>query len=227
MSRLSHTEIIHVCQRMDGKGWVANHDGNVSVREEGGLFRATPSGRPKYALTESDLVQVDAAGKVQEGTGKIFSEWALHARIYEKRADARAVVHAHGPASMSVGSAGFELSTAAIPEAVVSLGPGVPLVSLQVPGNPEILACLDRLLPHYDAVLIAGNGCFAWGPTLESAYLRLELVEHVARCLLESIPLGGAKLLDRNAVQKLLKKREEAGLNLPLDPDRPHGFLPE
>ena len=56
------SQIIHYSHRLDEKGWVANHDGNISVRQGSG-FAATPTARQKIDLQEDDLIEVDASGK--------------------------------------------------------------------------------------------------------------------------------------------------------------------
>lgn len=209
---------------MDQKGWVANHDGNITLRLPSGNLAATPTGRAKFDLAEVDLIEIDAQGKKVAGTANPFSEAAIHLRAYKARPEIQAVIHAHPPNATAVGCANQEMLTSAIPEAVVSLGPGVPLVGLSGPGSQELWSELEPLLPHYDAVLVGGNGVFTWGTTLEQAYLRMELVEHLAEILLKSLALGGPKLLPSADVQKLLKKRAEAGLALPPDPARPQWF---
>jgi L-fuculose-phosphate aldolase len=217
------SQIIRYCHRLDEKGWVANHDGNITVRQ-GAAFAATPTARQKADLVEEDLIEVDASGKKTAGNGNPFSEFAIHLKIYQARADVQAVVHAHPVQATAVGCANQEMTTWAIPEAVVSLGPGVPLVGLAPPNSSALWAELEPLLPHYDAIMVGGNGVFTWGKTLEQAFLRMELVEHLAGILLASLPLGGPKLLEAEQVQALLKKRSEAGLALPPDPARPHWF---
>lgn len=218
------TNIIRSCHRMDLKGWVANHDGNISVRKDRSRYWCTPTSRAKADLEVRDLLEVDLEGKVLEGRGKPFSEWSIHSRVYSARSDAAALIHAHPPYAMAVGCANQEMLTTAVPEAVVSLGPGVPLVGLSLPGSVEMWRELDPLLPHYDAVLVAGNGVFAWGSSLEQAYLRLELIEHLAQIFLVSLPLGGPRMLNEEQVAQLLKKRESAGLARPPDPARPKWF---
>jgi L-fuculose-phosphate aldolase len=224
ISKEQRAQIVRYSHRLDQKGWVANHDGNISVRLSGSGFAATPTGRQKGDLTDEDIIEVDAAGKKTAGTGGPFSEMAVHLKIYEAREDAQAVVHAHPPSATAVGCANQEMMTWAVPEAVVSLGPGVPLVGLAPPNSPALFSELQSLLAHYDAVMIAGNGVFTWGKTLEQAFLRMELVEHLADILLKSLPLGGPKLLEADQVAALLKKRAEAKLGLPADPARPHWF---
>ena len=222
------SQIIRYCHRLDEKGWVANHDGNITVRLSGdaGGFAATPTARQKGDLIEEDLIEIDSSGKKTAGTGGSFSEAAVHLKIYGARPEVKAVVHAHSPCATAVGCANQEMTTWAIPEAVVSLGPGVPLVGLAPPNSSALWAELELLLAHYDAVMVGGNGVFAWGQTLEQAFLRLELVEHLAKILLASLPLGGPRLLEPEQVVALLKKRQETGLGLPPDPARPQWFSP-
>jgi L-fuculose-phosphate aldolase len=209
---------------MDQKGWVANHDGNITVKLPGGTFAATPTARFKGDLREEDIIEVGADGKKIAGHGNSFSEIAVHMRIFSARPEVQAVVHAHPPSAMAVGCANQEMLTWGVPEAVISLGSGVPLVGLALPNSPALWAELDPILPYYDAVMIAGNGVFAWGRNVEQAFLRLELVEHLAKIFLLAMPVDGPKLLEPSQVAALLKKRAEGGLGLPPDPARPSWF---
>ena len=71
--------------------------------------------------------------------------------------------------------------------------PPIPLVPVTAPG-PAAVAALEPFVPLYDVVLIAGNGAFAWGDSVEQAYLRLELCEHLARIALLAEPDMPAKV---------------------------------
>jgi L-fuculose-phosphate aldolase len=64
-------------------------------------------------------------------------------------------------------------------------------------------------------VLLAGHGVLAWGDSVEQAYLRLELVEHLARIALVARQLGGVKPLSSAVVPQLLDARAKAGLGAP------------
>lgn len=50
------------------------------------------------------------------------------------------------------------------------------------------------------------------GDSLEQAYLRMELVEHLARIYRESLAFGGPHSIDSTLVPKLLAARKRAGL---------------
>jgi ribulose-5-phosphate 4-epimerase/fuculose-1-phosphate aldolase len=62
----------------------------------------------------------------------------------------------------------------------------------------------------YDVVLIAGNGVLAWGDSIEQAYLRLELVEHLCRIVLLALPVGGIQPLARVAAATASRRTQES-----------------
>ena len=211
MSELTlRSQLVEASRRLHSRGWVANHDGNASARLSDGRFLATPTAFSKADVTAESLVIVDAGGAVVSGRNRVFSEMGIHLSLYKARPDVRAVLHAHSPHATALGSAGRSLETF-LPEAVVSLGPQVPLVPLSAPG-PAAVAAIAPFAEQYDAVLVAGNGVFAWGDSVEQAYLRLELVEHLARIALLSLPMGGVKPLPATMLPALLEARRKAGL---------------
>ena len=78
-----------------------------------------------------------------------------------------------------------------------------------------IVVCLIAFAPFapaYDAVLLENHGVLAWGRDLEQAYLRLELVEHLARIALVAAQLGGVRPVPQSAMPALLEARRKAGL---------------
>ena len=216
--------LVRYSRAMHSAGWVANHDGNLSARLDEERFVCTPTAFSKADVTAEDLLVVDAAGQKQTGAHKPFSELVLHLAVFAARSDVNAVVHAHPPHATAFGAAGQGIPHPFLPEAVVSLGAEVPLVPLTLPGKPAVTA-LGPFIRRCDAVCIAGNGVLAWGPDLETAYLRLELVEHLARLALAAVPLGGVKRLPDAMVLDLVARRAKAGLAAPEEglPARPHG----
>ena len=208
--RKLRAEVADISARLYRKGWVANHDGNVSVRS-GDRFLATPTAFSKAAVTPDDVLTVDAAGKVVQGRHRVFSEWNLHAACYA-RPDVHAVVHAHPPMATGFSVSGARLlEKPFLAEAVVSLGPGIPTTAFAAPG-PAAAAALAPLLAEHDAVLLANHGVIAVGADLEQAYLRLELVEHLANIAYFAHHTGGVRALPDAALPALLEARKKAGL---------------
>ncbi len=209
-------ELVEYARALHARGWVANHDGNITARlaagRDGSRFLATPTATSKARVTAESLLIVDAKGaKLSASGGKSFSELGLHLAVYAARPDVRAVVHAHPPHATAFAVAGRTLDVPMIAEAVVSLGAGVPTVPFAAPG-PGAASALAPYLPAHDAVLLANHGVLAWGSDVEQAYLRLELVEHLARIALLAHQLGGVRALPASALPALAEARAKAGL---------------
>jgi L-fuculose-phosphate aldolase len=193
-------------------GWVANHDGNVSIKEGARVF-VTPTGVSKRLCTPETIVECDLAGKPL-GRGKPPSEISLHLGAYRAREEIAAVIHAHPPHATAFALVGRTIDPIAMPEVAVSLGERVPLVPMFVPKDPGAAAAIQEALAWADVALMAGNGAIAVGPDLETAYLRMELLEHYARIL--TIARGGVgepAALPDSAQQKCLELRKAAGLH--------------
>ncbi|MBI5513112.1 MAG: class II aldolase/adducin family protein [Deltaproteobacteria bacterium] len=190
------------------RGWVANHDGNLSARVASNRVVCTPTATHKRDVTQGELVVTDTGGKKLSGRKGTPGEYGLHLAVYRARADVGAVVHAHPPFATALGCSGREL-VSFLPEAVVSLGKRVPLVPLAAPG-PAAVAALGPFFSGFDAVLVQGNGVFAWGDDVEQAFLRLELVEHLATIATHAAPWGGPPPLASDLVDKLLEARRKA-----------------
>ncbi len=203
--------IVETCSLLSSRGWVANHDGNVTARLARDRFLATPTSVSKRSVTESSLITVSSAGVKVAGQRQIFSEINLHMAVYQARSDVGAVLHAHPPAATGRACAGLALSEPFLPEAVVSLGPKIPLVPFALPG-PAAVEALFPFLEEYDAVLIQNHGVLTWGKDPEMALLRMELVEHLATIARDAAPYGGVRPLPASALAPLLRSRTGAGL---------------
>jgi L-fuculose-phosphate aldolase len=205
-------DVVGISHRLHGNGWVANHDGNVSVRLKGGRFLITCTAVSKRDIDDASLLVVDAQGKVLEGRRKPFGELEFHLATYRARPEAQVVIHAHPPVATAFGLVGQELSPIALPEMVVSLGDRVPTLPRAMPKDPEGLKRVEAAAAEYDAFLIAGNGALTLGEDLTQALLRMELVEHYAKILMAARSLGTVQPLAPADVQKLLEARKKAGL---------------
>jgi len=203
--------IVTTCRQIHDRGWVANHDGNVTARIARDRFLATPTSVSKGAVTEEMLITVNSAGVKVAGQRQVFSEINLHMAVFQARRDVNAVVHAHPPASTARACAGLGLDEPFLPEAVVSLGAKIPLVPFAMPG-PAAVSALAPYIEEYDAVLLQSHGVLTWGKDPEMAMLRLELVEHLARIARDAAPYGGVRPIPTDAVTALLKARVRAGL---------------
>ena len=206
-------QVAEYSRRIWEKGWVANHDGNISVHLEGGRLLATPTAVSKGVIREEDVLLLDrGTGAVISGSGRPFSELYLHQEIYRCREDVTAVIHAHPPILCSFAVAGIEVEPTIMPEPVVSLGPRIPLAPTVQPGSIQAKHQLQALATLFDVILLGNHGPVVAGADLEQAYLRLELAEHVADIQQRATWLGGARRIPDRMLEPLLKSRRKAGL---------------
>ena len=164
-------------------------------------------------MTPEYIVKVNAKGNVLEANPgfRPSSEVKMHMRVYEKRPDVNAVVHAHPKFATSFAIAGMALTQPIMPEAVVGLG-AVPLAKYGTPSTNEVPDSIEEFLPYYDQVLLANHGALTWGEDLLSAYHKMESVEFYAELLYRSKMLGGPKEFTPDQVAKLYDIRKKLGM---------------
>jgi L-fuculose-phosphate aldolase len=203
------SEIVRVCRRLYERGLIAGGEGNVSARLTDQTILITPAGASKIDVSEADLVLVDPTGRPVAGSGRASSELGMHLRIYQRRRDVRAVVHAHPPFATAFAVAGEDLMAPVLPEIVVLIG-GVPLVPYATPGSPALAAAIEPFLPLHDAFLMANHGATSYGSSLSIAHQRMESLEHAARILLSARALGRVSALSDEERDALLALRRAA-----------------
>lgn len=194
--------IVRVCRRLYERGLVAGPDGNVSARLADGTILVTPSGMSKVDVTAEMLVVVDAEGRMVDGSGSPSSELRMHLRIYARRPDVHAVVHAHPPVATGFGVAGESFVAPVLPEVILQMG-AVPLVKYATPGTDALPDAIDPLLVGHEAFLLANHGATTLGTTLQQAHQRMESLEHAARIVLAARTLGRVNELSAADVRAL------------------------
>ncbi|MGQ0715146.1 MAG: class II aldolase/adducin family protein [Gemmatimonadaceae bacterium] len=203
-------EIVTVCRRLWERGLIAGPDGNVSVRLAPDRVLVTPAGMSKVDVQPDDLVEVELDGAPVRGRRSPSSELAVHLRIYAKRPDVGAVVHAHPPVATGFAVAGEGFASCVLPEVILQLG-WVPLVPYETPGTEALARQFDPFIARHDAFLMANHGAVTAGPSLAIAHQRMESLEHTARILLTSRVLGRVNELSADQVAALVAARERAG----------------
>lgn len=199
--------IVAVCRRLYERGLIAGPDGNVSVRLGPDRVLVTPSGMSKVDVRPGDLVEVAldgtrrtsrAAASYREASSEVY----LHLRMYSRRPDVMAVVHAHPPVATGFAVAGETLPGRVLPELIVQMG-DLALVPFALPGGRAIADALEPYVRQHDAFLLANHGAVTVGPSLETAHQRMESVEHAARIVLAARLIGNVNELTAEQVTAL------------------------
>ena len=222
MSIAIRREIVTVCRRLYERGLIAGQDGNVSVRLPGGRVLVTPAGMSKVDVGPSDLVEMRLGevasshgprGAVRSGP-RASSEVLMHLRIYERRPDVNAVVHAHPPTATAFAVAGEGFMECILPEVIFQVGQ-VPLLEYATPGSSGLADSFEPYVRTHDAFLLANHGATTVGPTLLVAHQRMESLEHAARIVFAARQLGRVNRLSAEQVADLMAARQRAGLGGP------------
>ena len=185
------------------RAWAANQEipkrglaiytfGNVSAFDaDRGVIAIKPSGVPYEALTADDLVVLDLAGKVVEGTLRPSSDTPTHLVLYRAWKGIGGIVHTH-----STHATGWAQAKLPIPIYGTThadhLAEDIPCTEVmsdeaverdyEVETGHQILACFEQRDPHHTPmVLVAGHGPFAWGETPEKAVYNAVVLEELAR----------------------------------------------
>jgi L-fuculose-phosphate aldolase len=199
-------EIVLVCRRLYERGLIAGQDGNVSVRLEPDRLLVTPAGMSKVDVQPDDLVEMTLEGKRLSGYRSPSSEVHLHIRMYSRRPDVQAVVHAHPPIATGFAVAGEGFEAPVLPELVALMG-RVPLVPYATPGTEALGDRFEPFIAEHDAFLMANHGALTMGPSLSIAHQRMESLEHAARILLTARILGRVNELTAAQAAELISAR--------------------
>lgn len=205
--------VVDYSHRLHARGWVANHGGNISACLADDRYLVTPSALSKAVVCRESLALVDDGGERISGRSTPFGELDLHLTIYRERPDVRAIVQAHPTTATGLAIAGVVIRPCMLAEAVLNLGDSIPLVSCASRAKTaDLCANLQQYAQSADVLVLEHHGILALGPDLDTAYLRLELIEHLAKIQLVAMQAGGVRELPAAEVVKLLETRTQAGL---------------
>lgn len=183
-------EICTVGRLLYDRGYVVSNDGNISVRVAPDRVLVTPSGVSKGRMTPDMLVLCDLQGQVLEGDRYPSSESKMHLMVYREREDVMSVVHAHPPFSTARAICRRPIAERYLAEMVVGLG-DIPVTEFAMLSTDEVPNSVLPYVHSHNAVLLANHGSLAWGPTLWSAFDRLEVVEQTAKVCCYVERMGG------------------------------------
>jgi L-fuculose-phosphate aldolase len=206
---------------MTGLGLNHGSAGNLSVRwHRGGAdgLLITPSALAWDLCTVDDVVWMPIVAAPPDGTPvapvpdgrrRPSSEWRFHHDLYARRADVRAVVHAHAPHSASLsclprvqrdGIPAFHYMVAAAGGTDVRCAPYATF-GTQALSDHALAALQGRR-----ACLLAHHGLIAVGTTLEAALgLAVEL-EWLARAYAQALVLGEPAILPADEMTRVLER---------------------
>jgi len=177
--------------------------GNVSVIDRAaGVFAIKPSGVDYADLTPAQMVIVDLEGNIVEGTLRPSSDTPTHRHLFLSFPGIRSVVHTHSRNAVAFAQALRPLPCFGTTHADHFRG-AVPVTrhmnAAEINGDYEwetgkviAEAFAGRDPEEVPAVLVAGHGPFAWGPSAAKAVEYALALEICAEMALKTLALNPA-----------------------------------
>jgi methylthioribulose-1-phosphate dehydratase len=182
--------LVSLGQEFYRRSWVMGTSGNFSAVASARPLKLlmTPSGAHKGRLKPSDLLIVDAQGRVKAGTRKPSAETLLHLEIIRARG-AGAVLHTHSVWSTILSERhthagglaveGYEMLKGLEGVTTHQHREWIPILANDQ-DMPRLAGRLRDALETYPAahaVLLAGHGIYTWGKNVDEAARHVEILE--------------------------------------------------
>lgn len=196
-------QVVRYARLLIERGLTRGTGGNISVRQDE-LVAITPSGVAYASMTVEDIVVVDLAGRVVEGTLRPSSECGMHLACYRTERAFGAVVHTHSPFATTLACMQRELPP--IHYLIGYAGGTVPCIPYYPFGSDELAEAAAAGMAGRNAVLLGNHGLLAAGADLDYAFSVAEETEFVAELYYRTELLGGGRMLCDADMEEALRR---------------------
>ena len=191
-------EVLEANLELVRRGLVLYTFGNASgIARDEGLVVIKPSGVPYETMKPEDLVVVDLAGTIVEGSLRPSSDLPTHLVLYKSFTTIGGVAHTHSNAATSWAQARREIPCFGTTHADYFYG-SVPVTKPMKPTEIRkdyelntglaIVRTMGKRDPlHTPGILVAGHAPFCWGKTPTDAAHNAVVVEEIASMALQTI----------------------------------------
>lgn len=222
-------ELAAAARRLAELGYVASHGGNLSFRVAPDVVLITPTKVPKRVMKPEDVVLLDAAGRVLSAVDgrRPTGETPMHLRLYAKRPDLNALVHAHPPVLTGFALADDRiLARPLLPEPVLEIGPILP-VAYAEPISDALAAAFDAVVMRSNAWLMKNHGVtLGSSEGIARAVDFLEMAEAMAQSVAVARSLGGTVCeIPRTEVENLERTLASRRMPRPGSPNCIHSLI--
>ncbi len=172
---------------------------------ETGYMAISPSGVDYMDTKVEDIVIMKLDGEIIEGDKKPSSEHDLHANIYKKRPDVRAVVHTHSMycttfACMNEPIKAYHYLIAG------SEAAEIPVVPYATYGSKELATNVLETKADGLAMLLGNHGMVAYGYDLAKAYSVAEQAEWMAELQYKIRSISDGNVLSNEEIAHVIEK---------------------
>jgi L-fuculose-phosphate aldolase len=181
--------VAQTMRRLYERGLTTSVGGNVSLRNPDGYIFITASQCDKSCIDENKIVVLDKNFENLTSELKPSMETEMHVKIYEKRPDISAIVHAHPVFATTFAVSDTKLDTFITEESGYILGE-VAMADHKAPGSGDLARVCSEALEKSNAGLMKNHGAITLGKNLSEAYARMETLEFTAKVYFNRLMLG-------------------------------------
>ena len=182
-------QLVMIMDRIYDYGMTTTSGGNLSILDDNGDIWITPSGIDKGSLTPKDIIRVKPDGTI-EGIHKPSVELPFHEKIYLKRPDIKAIIHAHPPALVAFSKVRKKTNTRLIPDAHL-LCQTMGMAEYALPGSKELG---NKIAAKFEegcrTVMLENHGVVVGSEDLFKAFKAFETLDFCARLEINATILG-------------------------------------
>ncbi|ARS27598.1 class II aldolase/adducin family protein [Sphingomonas sp. KC8] len=174
-------EVALLCRALHREGYDDHIAGHITLAEPDGTFLVNPWELAWDELTASDIIRVDASGRVIEGEWNVTPAIGLHLAVHQRRHNLRVVIHNHSRWGSVWSAFGrvppvYDQTSGQVDEDPVLYDEYAGTVD----GTEEAQAAADALGQGKWA-LLQNHGVFIVAETIRQAHLRAITLEHRCR----------------------------------------------
>lgn len=199
-------QIVMLMNRIYRYGMTTTSGGNLSVLDENGDIWITPSGIDKGSLKRIDIMQVKPDGTII-GPHRPSVELPFHKHVYSTRLEAKAVIHAHPPASVAFSIVRQIPNVHLVPNINRICGE-VGMAEYDVPGSEALGENIAAAFAKgYDTVMMENHGVIVIGKDLFDAFMKFETIDMCAKLEIRAKCIGNIKPLSQKHIDISLQKK--------------------
>ncbi|MFZ4681749.1 MAG: class II aldolase/adducin family protein [Terrimicrobiaceae bacterium] len=199
--RLLRTELCDFIRRGYQQRLLTSAAGSFSVRVDEESFLITGELVDRATVTPDQLVLV-RGGRCEAG-GRPSRAHLLHAPIYARHPEIRAIVNATPVNATAFSVSDTVLDTRTIPESYIFLRDVAVLPFASIYEDPARIA--SALTPAAPIALIRNDCALVLGQNILDAFDRLEVLESTAEAVINSRALGEVKPMNDEVIEELVK----------------------
>jgi len=207
--RSPREELVETMRRIYRGKMTTSSGGNLSILDPDGSIWITPARVDKGALQPSDVVGVRPDG-TKDGRNAPSSELPFHREIYRRRADLKAIVHAH-PGALVAFSICRLLPETRVQRLAHTVCGRVAYAPYACTGSEQLARNIaGTFAAGADCVMLENHGVVVGGRDLKDAFQRFETLELLAQTLIKAATIGDLQVLPADClVERLLPEPGE------------------